>query len=74
MGGLLRTWSHSQIAIVQEVTACQRSSKNCMEIPLFLRVTCESLTPVHYPWAMKCLVHPDIHTHTVSDCDATDKL
>lgn len=64
LGGLVRTWPRTQIAIVEEVTSCQRSSKNGMNISSILRVKCESSTRVHYPREMKCVLHAPRYPHT----------
>lgn len=76
LSGLVRIRSHRQIAIVQEVTACQRSSKKCINIPSCFKVQCDSLTHAHYTWEMESILHTRMysHTHRVNDCDLTDKL
>jgi len=66
LGGLVRIQSRTQIAIVHEVTACQMSSKKCMNIPSYFKVKCGSLTRARYTWEMECILHTHtrIRTHT----------
>lgn len=66
LGGPVRMRSRRQIAIVQEVPACQMSGEECMNILSCFKVKCGSLTHghVHLTWEMECIVHTHIHTHT----------
>lgn len=64
LGGVVRIVTRRKMATVQEVIACQMSSKICMSIPSCFKIKCDSLTHVHYTWEMECILHRHIHSHT----------